>query len=124
MQLPSAPPESTEPGSAGNPASYHLLYRYLCFGWLFADVGAAVGALDRRAALRYNRRMRSYLPTYLRRWSLLFLLAFGLGRLFEQWLATTLLAAGFYAGSCMAVAVMAVITVAWVFLSRDRLPWG
>jgi hypothetical protein len=101
-----------------------LLYRFLFFSWLFADMNQAMSLFERHAAWQHNRRMRRYLPTYLRRWAVLFLLAFGLGCLSEQWLSATVIAACCYAGSCMTVPVMVVIGVAWLFLSRPQMPWG
>lgn len=99
-----------------------VLYRYLFFGWLFADVGGARDPIERRARWRHNREMSKYLPTYLRRWLFIFALAFGAGWLCETWLDTTVLAACCYTGSCVAVPVMAVIVVAWLFLTGWRAP--
>jgi hypothetical protein len=101
-----------------------LLYRFLFFGWLFADMNRTMSLFERHAAWQHNRRMRRYLPTYLRRWAALFLLAFGLGAFCEQSLSATLVAACCYAGSCVTVPVMAVISVAWLFLTHRRTPWG
>jgi hypothetical protein len=103
-------------------AALPVAYRYLFFGWLFADVGGASDPIERRARWRHNREMSKYLPTYLRRWSALFALAFGAGWLCETWLQTTLLAACCYTGSCVAVPVMAVIVVAWLFLTGWQVP--
>jgi high-affinity nickel permease len=100
-----------------------LLYRYLFFGWLFADLNKARNLFERHALWQHNRAMRKYLPTYLRRWAALFVLAFLFGLLCEEVLETTLLAACCYAGSCIAVPVMAVIIVAWLFLARVEMPW-
>lgn len=99
-----------------------LLYRYLFFGWLFVDMTLARNLIERHALWQHNRAMRKYLPTYLRRWAVLFALAFGAGWLCEKGLETTLLAACCYTGSCVAVPVMVVIGVAWLFLSQAELP--
>lgn len=97
-----------------------LVYRYLFFGWLFADLNLARNVVELRAAWRHNREMRRYLPVYLRRWAALFALSFSAGWLAEKGLETTLLAACCYAGSCITVPVMAVIVVAWIFLARPE----
>jgi len=94
-----------------------LLYRFLFFDWLFADMREPKTMLERRAARRHNRAMRRYLPLYLGRWSVLTLLDFGLGCLFERLLATGLLAAWFFTCSCIAVLGMLLIAVMWIFLS-------
>lgn len=100
-----------------------LLYRFMFFGWLFADLNQAQTVFERRALWQHNRAMRKHLPTYLRRWAVLFWLAFGAGWLCETWLEVSVLAACCYTGSCITVSVMAVIGVAWLFLSRAEIPW-
>lgn len=97
---------------------WRLFYRYLFFGWLFADLNRARDGFELRAAWRHNRAMRRHLPVYLRRWAVLFVLSFSAGWLAEKGLEATLLAACCYAGSCVTVPVMVVIVVAWIFLAR------
>lgn len=106
-------PSSRE--SAVERRSRSLLYRFFLFDWLFADVAQANGLLERRAAWRHNRQMRRYLPTYLRRWGFLALLAFLTGWLCESGLAANWLAAFWFVGFSLSLAVMAVIVVVWVF---------
>ena len=97
-----------------------LWYRFLFFGWLFRDLNAARNGYERHAALQHNLRMCRYLPTYLRRWSCLTLLDFGLGVLCERTLQASLLSAWFFTWSCVALTGMVVISVAWAFLSSAR----
>lgn len=95
-----------------------LLYRFIFFDWLFADVGGACNAIERHAAFQHNRRMSKYLPVYLRRWSFLTAFDFALGFMLERALQATLLSAWFFTWSCITATGMVVITVAWVFLSQ------
>jgi hypothetical protein len=99
-----------------------LLYRFIFFDWLFADVGGARTPVERHAATQHNRRMSKYLPVYLRRWSFLTLFAFALGVLVERALQATLLSAWFYTWSCIAATGAVVIAVAWIFLTQPRQP--
>lgn len=125
-QSPDRIPNNNLPGGATVAAAdlgfRALLYRFLFFDWLFADMTKARNLFERHAAWQHNRRMRRYLPTYLRRWGAIAVFAFSLGCLFEQGLAATLLAACCYTGSCVTLSGMAVIAVAWIFLSRPEYP--
>jgi hypothetical protein len=98
-----------------------LLYRFLFFDWLFADVSRARNLYERHAAFQHNRRMSRYLPVYLRRWSFLTALDFGLGCLFERVLQAGLLSAWFFTWSCVTLTGMVVITVLWALLAYGRL---
>ena len=121
---------STPPGHSGLEHSAQptplrlrtLLYRFIFFDWLFADVGRASTPVERHAATQHNRRMSKYLPVYLRRWSFLTLFAFALGVLVERALQATLLSAWFYTWSCIAATGAVVIAVAWIFLTQPRQP--
>jgi high-affinity nickel permease len=115
-----SPPQA---GSLSSPSLSCLLYRFMFFGWLFEDLNQARNLFERRALWQHNRAMRKYLPIYLRRWASLFVVAFLFGWLCEKSMETVVLAACCYAGSCMTVPVMAVIAVAWLFLSRSDMPW-
>lgn len=107
------------PGTPAPVATFRgLLYRFLFFDWLFADVGAARDPVERRAALQHNRRMSCYLPLYLRRWSVVAGLHYALGFLFERALQANLLSALFFTGSCVTLAGMAVIAVSWAILAH------
>ena len=118
--------EHREPASAvAVPIEFSsLVYRFLFFDWLFADMTRARNLFERHAAWQHNRRMRRHLPTYLRRWAVLAFLAFGLGWVFERVLESTLIAAWLFTGSCVTLPVMVVIGVAWIFLSRPEMPFG
>jgi hypothetical protein len=106
-------------GSSGGDIGFpHLLYRFLFFDWLFADMSKTKNLFERHAAWQHNKRMRRHLPTYLRRWSVLTALDFGLGWLFEQLLHASVAAAWFFTWSCVTLSGMVVISVLWLFLSR------
>ena len=98
-----------------------LLYRFLFFDWLFADMSKARTLFERHSAWQHNRKMRRHLPIYLRRWSVLTVLAFGLGCLFDQMLESSMVAAWFFAWSCVTLTGMLVISVLWVFLSNPEM---
>lgn len=111
----------THPDHAAGPPEtsfWRLLYRFLFFDWLFADVGAARNPVERHAALQHNRRMSRYLPLYLRRWSVVAGIHYGLGLLFERALQASLLSAVFFTGSCVTLTGMVVIAVSWAILAH------
>lgn len=111
--------QDTRPAKPGIDMRFtQLLYRFLFFDWLFADMTQAKDLFERHAAWQHNKRMSRYLPTYLRRWSFLTALDFGLGWLFEQILNASVVAAWFFTWSCVTLAGMVVIAVLWIFLSR------
>ena len=111
----------TAPAAGADIGFATLLYRFLFFDWLFADMGKASNLFERHAAWQHNREMSIYLPTYLRRWAVLTALAFGLGCLFEQTLAAGVLAACFFTCSCVILTGMLVTSVLWAFLSNAKL---
>jgi hypothetical protein len=111
-----------QPGSNGPELSFwRLLYRFLFFDWLFADVSAARNRFERHAARQHNRHMSRYLPVYLRRWSFLTVFDFALGCLFERALQASLLSAWFFTWSCVTLTGMVVITVAWAIFKHANL---
>lgn len=118
-------PEADQQATAGPDAAalplLTLWYRFIFFGWLFRDANTAANLYERHAMLQHNRRMRRYLPTYLRRWSLLTLFDFGLGLLFERALQASVLSAWFFTWSCVTLTGMVVISVAWLLLANARL---
>ncbi|WP_137935855.1 hypothetical protein [Chitinivorax sp. B] len=103
----------------------YLVYLYLWPFWMFKDVQRG-NALERAAAFRHNRERRIYLPAYLLKWSLLFVLSVAAISLVEQaglqnleWRTACLMLAcstGIFA-AC-AFVVMTQITVAYLFLCR------
>ena len=99
-----------------------LLYRFLFFDWLFADMSKAMNLFERHAAWQHNRQMRRHLPLYLQRWSVLTAVDFGLGCMFEHVLETNVVAAWFFTWSCVALTGMAVASVMWVFLANPEMP--
>ncbi|HWJ95872.1 MAG TPA: hypothetical protein VNT33_14185 [Telluria sp.] len=111
--------------NAGAPAQdisfWRLLYRFLFFDWLFADVGAARTPIERHAALQHNRRMSRYLPLYLRRWSAVAGIHYALGFLFERALQASVLSAVFFTGSCVTLTGMVVIAVSWAILAHGSV---
>jgi len=100
----------------------NLLYRYVFFDWLFADFGRARTVLERHAIWQHNRAMRHYLPVYLRRWSALAGIAFGLGCAFEQSLQAQVVAACFFTGCAITMSGTALIVALWLMLSRSEAP--
>lgn len=98
-----------------------LWYRFLFFGWMFRDLNAARDRIERHAVLQHNACMCRYLPTYLRRWSLLTLFAYGLGCLFEGAMQASMLSAWFFTWSCLTLTGMVVISVAWALLAKARM---
>lgn len=98
-----------------------LFYRFLFFDWLFADMSKAKDLRERHAAWQHNRKMRKYLPVYLRRWSALTILAFGLGCLFEKMLKASVMATCFFIWSSITLTGAVVISVLWIFLSKAEM---
>jgi hypothetical protein len=94
-----------------------LLYRYFFYGWLFRD--SFRGSLwERSAAKRHNREQARWLPTYMRRWTVLMGLLFGIGALCELGLQLPAGSALFYVPSVLAVPFTTVTAVCWLFLTR------
>lgn len=115
------PTQPDQTAAAQDTSFWRLLYRFLFFDWLFADVGAARDPIERHAALQHNRRMSRYLPLYLRRWSVVAGIDFALGFLFERALQASLLSALFFTWSCVTLTGMVVIAVAWAILAHGSM---
>jgi hypothetical protein len=113
--------DSLSPGYTEIPFST-LLYRFLFFDWLFADMNKAMTLFERHAAWQHNREMRIYLPLYLRRWSVLTAFDFASGCALENLMGSKLLAAWFFTGSCVTITGMLIIAVLWIFLSHPDMP--
>lgn len=111
---------TSEHGPDGELPFLTLWYRFFFFDWLFADVSAARNVFERHAALQHNRAMCRYFPTYLRRWSVLTVLGFGLGCLFERSMQASLWPAWFFTCACLTMTGMVVMLVAWAFLANAR----
>jgi hypothetical protein len=89
-----------------------LLYRYWFYGWLFRDVNRG-NVLERAAAARHNRERSLWLPTYLRRWTVLGVLSFVAGVAIEA-VAPAPMALLPFAVSALSVPVNAVTLATWV----------
>ena len=98
-----------------------VLYRYFLYGWLFRDAGSGTAA-ERFASLRHNREQARWLPTYMRRWLVVTAANIGVAAVLEKALAAMLSAAFFYTNGCIAVCVLAVTVVGWVFLGTGDVP--
>lgn len=95
---------------------HSLLYRYWFWGWLFVDLREAAGVYQRAAAWRHNVAQRRYLPVYMRRWLFVTAANLGVAAVLEKALAWMLSAAFFYTNGCIAVVVLLVTFVGWLFL--------
>lgn len=95
---------------------FRLLYRYWFFGWLFRDATRG-NALQRASALQHNRRQSRWLPTYMRRWTILGVVLFATGaRLeFADHALASMMA---FVPGCVTVSVLAVTLAGWVGLRR------
>lgn len=100
------------------PSFASLLYRYWFFGWLFRDASRG-NALERDAALRHNLERARWLPTYMRRWTVLALLMYGFGGALE-WLGLDALSSVAFVPVCVAAPVLAVASATWLMLRGPR----
>ena len=91
-----------------------LLYRYLFFGWMFRVAEGSL--LERAGARQFNRERCYHLPTYLRRWLVLFVTSYGLGVLLESSLTPGVAAAFCYGVTTVSIAVSLTIARAWLAL--------
>jgi hypothetical protein len=91
-----------------------LMYRYWFYGWLFVDVNRGT-VFERAAARRHNQARSIWLPTYLRRWTLLGLLSFVIGWGLQPHAPPLLLMVCFLP-CVLTVPVNAVTLAAWIGL--------
>ena len=103
---------------------HSLLYRYWFWEWLFMDMSRIRDVYQRAAAWRHNVAQRRHLPTYMRRWLVVTAANIGVAAVLEKALAAMLSAAFFYTNGCIAVCVLAVTFVGWVFLGAADVPPG
>jgi hypothetical protein len=96
------------------PTFAQLLYRYWFYGWLFVDVNRG-SLFERAAARRHNLAGSRWLPTYLRRWTLLGLLCYAIGWALEPH-APSPIALPFFFACVLTVSVNAVTVAAWIGL--------
>jgi hypothetical protein len=101
-----------------------LLYRYWFWEWLFIDLAGVRDAYQRAAASRHNVAQRRHLPVYMRRWLVVTAANLGVAAVLEKALAWMLSAALFYTNSCIAVCVLLVTFVGWVFLGQAHVRGG
>jgi len=92
-----------------------LLYRYFFFGWLFRDVVRG-NLFERAAAWRHNQAQSHWLPTYLKRWTVLSFLFFAAGGLCTLLFEGHWIGISFYVLLSVAIPVCSVIVVAWLGL--------
>lgn len=97
-----------------------LLYRYWFYGWMFRDVNRG-NVFERAAAARHNRDLSRWLPTYLRRWTLLGLGCYALGVAIESTVPVPYCLLP-YVVSTLAVPVNAVTLIAWLGLRTMPMP--
>jgi hypothetical protein len=99
-----------------------LLYRYWFYGWLFRDASRGT-LIERASAWRHNQAARRWLPVYLRRWTVLGVIAFLGGALFEL-LSPSPLEAVFFVPAVLSMSVNAVTLAAWIGLKVLPAPGG
>jgi hypothetical protein len=95
--------------------------RYLFYGWLFRDANSG-SDLERAAALRHNRSLSKWLPTYLRRWFVIGSALLGLGAWTERELDNPVLAATLAVAFVLVVVFLTVTLLCWTLLSAHRTP--
>ncbi len=96
------------------PTFAEMLYRYWFYGWLFVDVNRG-SLFDRAAARRHNQARSVWLPTYLKRWTLLGLMCFVIGSGLEPH-APPPLVLMFFLPCVLTVPLNAVTLAAWIGL--------
>jgi hypothetical protein len=112
----SADTSAARRGSASLSAS---VGRYFFYGWLFRD--ASVGTeLERAAALRHNRSLSKWLPTYLRRWLVVGAMFLGLTAWSERTLGNAALSAGLAVAFVLVVVFLVVTLLCWALLRTGR----
>lgn len=99
-----------------------LLYRYWFWEWLFVDLSRVRDVYQRAAAWRHNVAQRRHLPTYMRRWLVVTAANIGVAAVLEKALAAMLSAAFFYTNGCIAVCVLVVTFIGWLFLGAAAVP--
>ena len=101
-----------------------LLYRYWFWEWLFVDLAAVRDVYQRAAAWKHNVAQRRHLPVYMRRWLVVTAANLGVAAVLEKTLAWMLSAAVFYTNSCIAVCVVFVTFIGWLFLGHAQWRGG
>ena len=90
-----------------NPSSTSLLWRYLTFVWLFDEVPARAGVVQRAAIVRSNReRGLRFLPVYMARYLRMLLALVTLGTASDVMAASPLLV-----GACFTLSTMVLVAL-------------
>jgi len=93
--------------------------RYFFYGWLFRDANAG-SELERAAALRHNRSLSKWLPTYLRRWLVVGAMIFGLTAWSERAFDNGALSAGLAVAFVLVVVFLVLTLLCWALLRTNR----
>ncbi len=109
----------TSAASRGSASLSASVGRYFFYGWLFRD--ASVGSeLERAAALRHNRSLSKWLPTYLRRWLVVGAMFLGLTAWSERTLGNAALSAGLAVAFVLVVVFLVVTLLCGALLRTGR----
>ena len=109
----------TSAASRGPASLSASIGRYFFYGWLFRDASAGT-ELERAAALRHNRSLSKWLPTYLRRWLVVGALFLGLTAWSERALDSAALSAGLAVAFVLIVVFLVVTLLCWALLRTGR----
>ena len=110
---------STETAGARSGSLPASIGRYFFYGWLFRD--ANVGSdLERAAALRHNRSLSKWLPTYLWRWLVVGSAILMLATWSERSLDSALLSATLAVAFVLIVVFLLVTLLCWTLLRTGR----
>lgn len=96
---------------------WRLLYRYLWPFQYFRDVTRGT-RLERQQNYRHNRAMRSYLPGFMLKWTILTVLSFGFGGMLDGLMNLAVPAAGCFITGSWTMVVVVLLAVSWLWLER------
>jgi hypothetical protein len=89
-----------------NPSAISLLWRYLTFVWLFDEIPARAGTLQRAAIVRSNReRGLRFLPVYMARYLRMLVALIAAGT------ASEAMAAPLISGACFTLSTMVLVAL-------------
>jgi hypothetical protein len=89
-----------------NSSSIGLIWRYLTFVWLFDDVPARAGTMQRAAIVRGNReRGLRFLPVYMRRYLRMLVALVGIGT------ASDAMASPLLSGACFTLSTIVLVAL-------------
>lgn len=96
---------------------WHLLYRFMWPFQYFRDT--TVGdRLQQQSNYRHNRMMRFCLPGFMLKWSALSAHWFAWGSFLDGTLSVTLLVAGCFVAATLALIVVLLLGIDWLWLGR------